>query len=67
MKVYLSARLFHHFQGLIDQISQILLLPLGIVDFVSDVYVGVFEEVENREDLPVIGHEGFTYHLAWLQ
>lgn len=40
--------LLHYFQGLLDQVSNIVPLTLRIVNFVTRVLVSVLEQVEYR-------------------
>lgn len=51
---------FKHLKGGLDQVSKVLSLPLAVVDLVSEVLVLDSEEVEDREDLSVVGHEGLA-------
>ncbi len=50
---YLSAGLLEQLEGLLDQLPDVQLLPLGVLDLVPDVGVAVFEQVEYWQDLPV--------------
>jgi len=49
-----------HLEGLLDQVSEDERLSLAVLDLVADVAVVVLEQVEDGQDLSVIGHEGFT-------
>ena len=51
---------FKQLEGLLNEVTQVNLLSLGVVDPVSDVSVAVFEEVEHGQDLAVVGHKGFA-------
>lgn len=51
---------FKHFKGLLDEVSEVVSLSLAVVDLVAEVLVLDLEEVEHREDLSVVGHEGFS-------
>mmetsp|Transcript_70913 Transcript_70913/g.207789 ORF Transcript_70913/g.207789 Transcript_70913/m.207789 type:complete len:288 (+) Transcript_70913:299-1162(+) len=50
-------------QGLFDEVSEVLPLPLGVVDPITDVVVLVLEDVEDREDLPVVRHQSLADHV----
>jgi urease gamma subunit len=52
--------LFKHFEGLLDKVSKNKGLSLTVLDFVTQVAVAVFEQVEDGQDLSVVGHEGFS-------
>ena len=49
-----------HLEGLLDQVAQVKALPLAVIDLVTQVEVLDLEQVEDGQDLPVIGHEGLT-------
>lgn len=51
---------FKHFKSALDEVSQVLALSLAVVDLVAEVLVLDLEEVEHREDLSVVGHEGLA-------
>ena len=51
---------FEHFESLLDQVPEVLSLSLAVVDLVAQVLVLDSEEVEDREDLSVVGHEGLA-------
>lgn len=51
---------FKHFKGRLNQVSEILSLSLAVVNLVAQVVVLDFEEVEDGEDLSVVGHEGLA-------
>jgi len=52
--------LFEQFEGLLDEVSEDQGLSLSVLDLVSEVAVAGLEQVENGQDLSVVGHEGFT-------
>mmetsp|Transcript_122732 Transcript_122732/g.382099 ORF Transcript_122732/g.382099 Transcript_122732/m.382099 type:complete len:275 (-) Transcript_122732:208-1032(-) len=58
-----SVRL-EHFQSLLDEVTEVLALSLGVVHLVTEVLVLRLEYVENWEDLPVVGHQCLANHLA---
>lgn len=49
-----------HFEGLLDEVSQVESLPLTVVNLVSQVLVLDLEQVEHREDLSVVRDECFS-------
>ena len=53
--------LLHHFQSLLNQISHVVTLTLGVVDLVTGVFVSVFQKVEHWQDLPVVGHQSLSH------
>ena len=53
--------LLHHFQGLLNQISDVVTLTLGVVDLVTGVFVSVFQKVKNWQDLSVVGHQSLSH------
>ena len=55
-----AAVLLKHFEGCLDQISEVHLLALGVYDGVADVLVVLLEQVEDGKDLTVVGHECLT-------
>merc|ERR1719446_1550327 len=51
-------------QGLLDEVAEVHALPLRVVHRVADVQVPHLEDVEDRQDLAVVGHERLADHLA---
>ena len=51
---------FEHFEGLLDKVTQVSSLTLAVVDLVTNVLVADLEEVQDGEDLSVVGDEGLT-------
>jgi len=49
-----------YFEGLLDQVAKVQSLALRVIDLVSQVHVLGLVEVEHRQDLSVVGYEGFT-------
>jgi len=49
-----------HLQGLLDQVAKVGCLSLRVVNLVADVSVADLEQVEDGEDLAVVGNEGLT-------
>lgn len=49
--------LLEQLQRRLDQVAQVLLLALRVVDAVADVRVVVLEQVHDRQDLAVVGHQ----------
>jgi len=56
--------LLENLQGLLDQITQVEHLSLLVVNFVTDVAILRLVEVQDGEDLPVIGHKGLAYGVG---
>jgi len=52
--------LLKHFESSLDQVTKVHLLPLTVHDGVSDVLVVLLEQVEDGEDLTVVGDECLT-------
>lgn len=52
---YFSSSLLEEFECFLDEVTGVLSLALIVVDLVSDVGVGVFVEVHDGEELPVVG------------
>mmetsp|Transcript_25065 Transcript_25065/g.60792 ORF Transcript_25065/g.60792 Transcript_25065/m.60792 type:complete len:228 (+) Transcript_25065:223-906(+) len=55
---------FKNLKGLLNQISQVLALSLGVVDRISNVDVPTLEDVEHRKDLPIIRNQCLSDHFA---
>lgn len=49
-----------HLKSLLDQIAEVGCLALAVVDLITKVLVSDFEEVEDWEDLSVVGDKGLT-------
>ena len=49
-----------HFERLLNQIAEVLLLALRVVDAVTNVQVLLLEEVHDRQDLTVVRHKSLT-------
>ena len=47
-------------ESLLDQVTEIQLLALGIVDFVAHIHVLGLVEVHDGESLAVVGDEGLS-------
>lgn len=47
-----------------DEVSENDLLSLRVVDVVTQVSIIIFEDVENWENLSVVGDQGFTNHIS---
>lgn len=52
--------LLEEFESSLDEVTQVLGFALGVVDLVSEVHVLGLEEVEDGEDLSVVGYERFS-------
>ena len=55
-----SAVLLEQFESVLDEVSENEGLALAVLDLVAQVHVAVFEQVEDRQDLSIVGHEGLT-------
>lgn len=53
-----------HLEGLLDQVAEVGSLALRVVDLVAEVLVLDLEEVEDGEDLAVVGDEGLSDGVA---
>mmetsp|Transcript_113445 Transcript_113445/g.321048 ORF Transcript_113445/g.321048 Transcript_113445/m.321048 type:complete len:205 (-) Transcript_113445:343-957(-) len=51
-------------QGLLDELAHAEAFPLAVVDAIADVDLLIFEDVEHRQDLPVVWHQGLADHLT---
>ena len=67
----LASVLLEHFEGLLDQVPQIAALPLAVINLVAHVRVLGLHEIQNRQDLAVVGHQrlanGVRAHHEALQ
>ena len=59
-----ASGLLKELQGLHDQVAQVESLPLVVFYFVACVLVAVPEDIEDRQDLPVIRHQCFSDHVS---
>ena len=59
-----ATMLLEHFEGSLDQVTKVHLLPLAVHDAVSDVLVALLEQVEDGKDLTVVGDECLTDGLG---
>lgn len=55
-----TTMLLEEFESGLDEVTQVLGFALGVVDLVSEVLVLGLEEVEDGEDLSVVGYKGFS-------
>jgi len=62
----LTTMLLEELKGALDEVSQDHSFTLAVLDLVSKVQVAGLEEVENGEDLSVVGYEGLTNSLRAL-
>ena len=42
------------------------MLSLAVINLITRAYVAIFVQIENWKDLPVVGDQGFSNHLARL-
>ena len=60
----LSSMLLKQLQCLLNKVSQIHGLPLTVHDAVAHILVALLEQVENWQDLAVVGHKSLTNRLG---
>ena len=53
-----------HFECLLDEVTEVLLLALRVVDVVAHVQVIGLEEVHDGQNLAIVGHEGLADGVA---
>jgi hypothetical protein len=56
----LTAVHFEHLKSLLNKVTQVGCLSLRVVNLVTDVSVADLEQVEDGEDLAIVGYEGLT-------
>jgi len=47
----------------VDELAQIVVLLLAVIDLIPDVLIAILEDVEDREQLTIVGHKGLANHL----
>jgi len=52
---------------LVNQIGEIFLFSLAVVNFIAEVEIKVFEEIEDREYLSIVRNQGFADHFSGLE
>ena len=62
----ISAVLLKQLKSLHNQIAQVLAFALAVVDCIALVQVLRLEEVHDRQDLTVVGHQGLADRIARL-
>ena len=55
---------FEHFESVLNQVTHVEALSLGVVDLVAQVGVTLLEQIHDGEDLSVVWHEGFADGVA---
>lgn len=60
----LSSGLLQKLEGLRNQIAQVESLSLAVLDLVAAVGVTISKDIENWEDLSVVGDQGLTDHVS---
>lgn len=60
----LASRLLQQLQSLHDEVSQVQSLPLAVLDLVPDACVVISENVEDGQDLAIVGHQCFSNHFS---
>ena len=53
-----------HFECLLNQIAQVLRLPLTVVDLVAEIVIANLEQIQDGEDLAVVRHERLAYGVG---
>lgn len=66
-KGILAAALLKELQGVLDEVAQVLLLLLPVVNVVANVLVLRLEDVEDGQQLAVVGHQGLSNQASALQ
>lgn len=61
---YLASGLLKQFQSLTDQIAQIASLSLVVLNLIADVGIVVPENVEDGQNLTVVGHQSLANHVS---
>jgi hypothetical protein len=56
--------LLQQLQGLSDEVSEVESLPLAVFDLVANARIVVAEDVEDRQDLAVVWHQGLSDHVS---
>ena len=51
---------FEHFKSVLNEVTHVKSLSLGVVNLVPKVRVALLEKVHNGQDLSVVWHEGFS-------
>jgi hypothetical protein len=57
---YISAGLLEDFEGFLDELAEVELLALAVIDGVADVDGLLLVQIEDGEDLAVVGDEGLS-------
>ena len=52
-----TATFFQDLQSVLNQISDVFLVPLMIIDAVTRVQIVVLEHIKDGEELPVVWHQ----------
>ena len=60
----LTAVLLEHLEGGLDEVAKVHLLPLAVHNGVADVLVALLEQVEDGQDLAVVGNQRLTNGLG---
>ena len=51
-------------ESLLNQVAKVIALALTVIDLITQIYVRCLEQVHNRENLTVVGHEGLADGVA---
>ena len=55
---------FEHFESVLNKVTHVQSLPLGVVNLVAKVRVALLEKVHHWQDLSVVRHESFADGVA---
>ena len=59
-----SSSLFQQLQSLHDKVSQVESLALVVFDLVPCVFIAVPKDIEDGQNLSIIGHQCFPNHIS---
>jgi hypothetical protein len=51
---------FEHFKSVLNEVTHVKSLSLGVVDLVAEVRIALLEKVHHGQDLSVVWHKGFA-------
>jgi len=56
----LTAVNFEHLESLLNQITKVLSLALRVIDLVAKIVIFNLEQIQNRQDLSVVGDQSLS-------
>lgn len=59
-QAYISTSLLKNFKGLIDDVSNVLILSLRVINDIANVPISVFEQIKHRKQLSVVRNQRFS-------